>query len=86
MLSVSVLLVSDAVLLLQEHPAWVLAFKQKLWSIQCDCLFVVFSLMHDSVKDSYVQLLLAQRTASESIVEKNKEAIKAQIMRLLKSQ
>jgi hypothetical protein len=42
--------------------------------------------MHDSVKDSYVQLLLAQRTASKSIVEKNKEAIKAQTMRLLKSQ
>jgi hypothetical protein len=86
MSSVSVLLVSDAVLLLQEHPAWVLAFKQKLRSIQCDCLFVVFSLMRDNVKGSCVQLLLAQRRHSKSIVEKNKEAIKGQTMGLLKSQ
>jgi hypothetical protein len=86
MLSVSVLLVSDAVLLLQEHPAWVLAFKQKLGSIQCDCLFVVFSLMRDSVKDSCVQLLLAQWMASKSIVERDKEAVKGQTMELFKTQ
>ena len=71
--SVSVLLVEyPLLLLLLTHPAWVLVYMQKIESTQCDCLFVILSLMRDNVKGSCVQLPQTQRTVSKLFVEKNK--------------